>query len=116
MKKILIVGLTVIGLVGTGWVFANNALATEEHQGHWQARQEQIAERLDEAVEDGVITADQKQTLLDKRAEMHEKHEQLREEMHQWMEESGIDHEALAAYRKGCGGHGSGKMHGLGGR
>lgn len=115
MKKILIVGLTLIGLAGAGWVFASNALATEEHQEHRQARQEQIAERLDEAVADGVITPDQKQALLDKRAEMQEKREQLREEMRTWMDENGFDCEALAPYRIGYGGRGSGKMRGLGG-
>ncbi len=124
MKKILIVGLALIGLVGGGWVFADRALATETvavfdevHQERQQERQAQMTERLDEAVADGVITRDQKQALLDKHAEMREKHEQLREEMHQWREESGIDFEALAPYKGGCGGRGfgPGRMRGFGG-
>lgn len=87
----------------------------EVRQERLQQRQEQIAARLDEAVEDGVITAEQKQALLDKQAEMQEKHEQLREEMKAWMESSGIDFEALAPYKGGCGGRGFGKMRGFGG-
>ena len=123
MKKILIVGLTLIGLVGTGLVFANNALATEavdvfdeKHQERQQERQTQMEANLDEAVGDGVITAEQQQTLLDKRAEMQQERAQKREEMKTWREESGIDFEALAPYHAGYGGKGfgpgPGKIHG----
>jgi uncharacterized protein YhaN len=58
-------------------------------------------ERLQEAVDEGVITAEQKQALLDKQAEWEAQREQQREEMRQWMDESGIDFEALREY--GCG-------------
>ena len=144
MKKILIVGLALIGLVGTGWVFTERVLATEAdafnqpvvdklverfdlneeevvgvfdemHQERQQERQAQMEAGLDDAVAAGVITSDQKQALLDKQAEMQEKHEQLREEMKTWRDESGIDFEALAPYHVGCGGRGFGKMHGFGG-
>ena len=121
MKKILIAGLALMGLVGTGWVFANNALATEAVdvfdetcEERQQERQTQMEAKLDEAISDGVITADQKQLLLDKRAEMQQEREQKREEMKTWREESGIDFKALAQYKGDRGGHGLGKMHGFG--
>ena len=122
MRKILIVGLALIGLLGVGWVFANNALATEDTAGTFdnmrqerlQYRQEQMEAGLDEAVGDGVITAEQKQTLLNKRAEMQERREQLREEMRAWMDENGFDCEALAPYRAGYGGRGPDRTHGFG--
>lgn len=91
----------------------------EQQQQLQEQRRAQMEKRLDEAVGDGVITAEQKQALLDKDAEMQTKYEQLREEMQQWQEQSGIDFEALAPYHIGCGGRGSGpgpgKMHGFGG-
>ena len=46
--------------------------------------------RLDRAVNDGVITANQKQALLNKHAEMQGKRNQMREEMQKWMEEKTI--------------------------
>lgn len=141
MKKILIIGLALIGLAGvvTGADAFNQPvvdklverfdLNADEVAGVFdEARQErqqqmqeqwrtQMEERLNEAVEDGVITAEQKQALLDKQAEMREKHQQLWEEMRAWMEDSGIDFEAMAPYKGGCGGRGfaPGKMHGFGG-
>jgi len=87
----------------------------EVRQERQAQRRAQMEARLDEAVGDGAITAEQKQALLDKQAEMQEKHQQLREKGRQWREQSGIDFEALAPYHAGCGGRGSGKMHGFGG-
>lgn len=92
----------------------------EERQ---QQRQADMESKLDEAVNDGVITAEQKQVLLDKYAEMQKIQEQLnqkRKEMQQWMENSGIDFEKLAPYRIGFGGPGFGRLgfgrgHGFGG-
>jgi polyhydroxyalkanoate synthesis regulator phasin len=75
----------------------------EIQQEHQQQRRAMMNSRLDEAVNDGVITADQKQAFLDKQVEMEERHRQEREEMRQWMEESGIDFEKLAPYRVGDG-------------
>lgn len=80
-----------------------------------QQRQAYMEKRFDEAVKDGVITADQKQALLKKQAEMQEKQKQMREEMQKWMEESGIDFGKLAPYRVGFGGKGFGRGHGFGG-
>ncbi|MFW6110203.1 MAG: hypothetical protein ACOC6Q_02135 [Patescibacteria group bacterium] len=59
--------------------------------------------QLDEAVADGVITETQKQMILDKQTEQNEQHEQHRNSMISWMEESGIDFEALREYGYGCG-------------
>lgn len=87
----------------------------EMHQERQQERQAYMESRLDQAVKDEVITADQKQALLNKHKEMQEKQKQLREEMQKWMEESGIDFEKLAPYRVGFGGPGFGRGHKFGG-
>lgn len=76
--------------------------------------------RLEEAVKAGVITAEQKQVLLNKEAEMEEKQKQLSNEIRQWMDNSGIDFQKLAPYKigfggPGFGGRGFGKGHWLGG-
>lgn len=141
MKKILIVGLILVGLAGvvTGADAFNQPVVDklverfnlnedevagvfdearqERRQEMQEQRQEHMEERLDEAVGDGVITADQKQALLNKRAEMQEKREQLREEMRTWMDENGFDCETLAPYCVGYGGRGfgPGKVRGFGG-
>lgn len=60
--------------------------------------QTSMEERLDQAVADGVITEEQKQALLDKKADMWAEKEQHREEMQAWFEEQGIDREALMQY------------------
>ena len=53
----------------------------EERRTEMRARQE---ERLDEAVADGVITEEQRQMLLEHRAEMETVREQRRAEMQEW--------------------------------
>lgn len=80
----------------------------EVRQEGEQKRQVEMEARLDEAVEDGVITAEQKEALLKKQAEWEEKSRQMMEERQKWMEESGIDFEKLASYRVGFGGPGFG--------
>lgn len=85
------------------------------HQERQQEKQTYMESRLEAAVKDGVITAEQKQTLLAKQAEMQQKQTQLREEMQKWMNESGIDFEKLSPYRVGFGGRGFGRGHWLGG-
>jgi hypothetical protein len=91
--------------------------ALQEHQQQMQEqRRAEMEERLDEAVNDGVITSDQKQALLDKQAEMQERQQQLQDDWQQWREQSGIDFEALAPYHIGCGGKGfGGRGHPFGG-
>jgi hypothetical protein len=84
----------------------------QERQNEMQARHE---ERLQEAVEDGVITEEQKQALLNKHEEMRQEREKKWAEMRDWMEESGIDFQALKEYGVGqvglgCGGGRSGRM------
>jgi len=78
----------------------------EEQQARQEKMQAEMESRLDEAVKDGVITAEQKEALLKKQTEWQEKEKQLREEKQKWMEESGIDFEKLAQYRVGLGGFG----------
>ncbi len=90
--------------------------AMEEMRGEKRAvRQAEQEEKLSEAVTDGVITDEQKQAIIDYRSEMHEDREQKRAENQTWMEESGIDHEALREYTGGGEGReeGHGGMRGL---
>ena len=60
---------------------------------------------LNQAVEDGVITQEQKNALLAKHEEKSQERQQHREEMQAWFEEEGIDHEALKEYMGGFGKH-----------
>lgn len=88
-----------------------------ERQQEMKSRREA---KLEEAVKAGVITAEQKQALLNKETEWQQRQEQQRQEMQQWMEQSGIDFEKLAPYGggfggRGMGGRGVGKGHGFGG-
>lgn len=54
---------------------------------------------LDQAVADGVISAEQKQALEAKWAERQAQRETHREEMKAWMEENDIDCQALSQYQ-----------------
>lgn len=88
-------------------------LFDEMRQEREQKMQAYMESRLNETVKDGVITAEQRQALLNKHQEMWEKQNQLRQEMRQWMEQSGIDFEKLAPYG-GFGHHmGFGPGHGF---
>lgn len=58
-------------------------------------------DRFSQAVEDGVITDDQLQALIEKKEEVMANRTRMRDEMHAWMEENGIDVGALGGY--GCG-------------
>jgi len=71
----------------------------EEHRAEKRVRHE---DRLNQAVEDGVITGGQKEMILNKHEELYQNRMQTREEMQTWMKENGIDIEALTEY--GCGG------------
>jgi hypothetical protein len=77
----------------------------EKRQAEMRAQHE---ERLQQAVDDGVITSEQKQALENRHNEMRETKTRMREEMQTWMEESGIDFEALRQYGGGCKGFGHG--------
>lgn len=76
-----------------------------ERQQEMRARREA---KLEEAVKAGVITSEQKQALLNKEDEWQQRQTQQRQEMQQWMEQSGIDFGKLAPYRAGFGGRGFG--------
>lgn len=77
-----------------------------------QERQQQRTQNLDQAVENGVLTSEQKETLENKWQERKSEMEQHREEMNKWMEEQNIDHDALRQYM-GFGG-GKGGFRGMG--
>jgi len=67
-------------------------------------------ERLTQAVEDDVITEEQKQAFLDKWGEKKAHKEEHRADIQTWFEEQGIDVEALREYG-GLGHKGSGFRH-----
>ncbi len=70
----------------------------QEHQAEMHLHHE---ERWQKAVNDGAITEDQKQMLINKHEEMYQNRGQHRNEMLTWMEENGIDFNVLREY--GCG-------------
>lgn len=92
----------------------------EEHAERKAQMRTRLEERLSEAVTEGEITEEQKQAILDKHDEMHNKmealkdsdlthkqrHEQMRafhEEMKAWAEEEGLDMKDLMFIGKGFG-------------
>lgn len=85
----------------------------EDHRAEKLVRRE---DGLNRAVEDGVITEDQKEMLLDKHEELCQNRTQTRDDMHQWMENQGIDLDALSEYGVGRVGLGCGGDCGGGGR
>lgn len=69
-----------------------------------EGRQARFEERLNEAVEEGTITEEQKNAILEKHAEMQQRREQMREEMKAWDEENSLDQFFLGGcrgFRKG---------------
>jgi hypothetical protein len=90
----------------------------QEHQARHEQRQENLKDRLDQAVKDGKITEEQKTKLLEKMDQLREERqamtwEQRRESrgsMHealkQWAEDNGIDLDSLGLeHGPGPGGH-----------
>ena len=73
-------------------------------------RKAQLAERLQTAVDDGKLTAEQKTALEAKIAEHDAERQTEREQMRTWAEEQGID---LSEVMPGGGGHGG--QNGFGG-
>jgi aryl-alcohol dehydrogenase-like predicted oxidoreductase len=82
------------------------AVFDEEREDHHAQMQASWSERLDDLVNEGKITSDQKQAIMDKHEEMHnkmleiqslepeERHEKMRQihdEFKTWAEEQGID-------------------------
>lgn len=70
----------------------------EQHADRQAYRMQTFEESLQEAVEDGVITSDQMQDLLDKHEEMQAARLALRTEMDDWFESAGINKDDLAPY------------------
>lgn len=73
-------------------------------------RKAEISTKLDKAVADRVITAEQKQKILEKMDEMQQKRKAEREEMKKWQEENKIDWEKLQDYGLGMGGGSKGRF------
>ena len=94
----------------------------ETREERHQEMEVRFEEKLNEAVEEGKITEEQKELILEKKTEMTEKREELRnlpqeekreamielrQEMKNWAEENDIDLRMLSGYglkgyRKGC--------------
>ncbi|OQB06456.1 MAG: hypothetical protein BWY19_00268 [bacterium ADurb.Bin212] len=83
-----------------------------DQQAEMKSRQE---ERLQEAVDDGKITAEQKQLLLDRQTAMEEAREARRAENQKWMEDNGFNEDTLREYGISFG-EGMGRGPGGGGR
>jgi len=140
-KKLLIplVALGIVAIAGTAYSGVASAANNEERRGEMvgqlaeklgldqskvQAAMDEIrasrqADRkaemegnLSKAVADGVITAEQKQLLLDKMAENQAEPGENRGEMRDWAEDNGIDMSKLKDYGFG---KGQGRGQGLGG-
>lgn len=124
MNKKVIIAISVtlgavvlIGLVGAGlalarycgfrhhmdkrWAYrcgrnANRKEAFDEGRDEGRNKQEaHFSERLDEAVKEGKITAEQKKAILDKKAELQKERKKQQEEMKKWAKENNIDLKVL---------------------
>jgi len=115
-KKTIILSIAIVGVLGAGTIFAQTSLSDkivnrfglnpdEVHQVMHEHRTEMVGDRLGYAVEDGKITEEQKELLLEKQEEMREGREALRdlepeerreamhelhEEMREWAEENDL--------------------------
>jgi hypothetical protein len=76
------------------------------HEERQAERKAEISANLDKAVSDGVITAEQKQKILDKQAQNEQEREQKKAEMEKWAADNGIDFSKLKTYGFGMGGRG----------
>lgn len=126
-KKTLISILTLGVIISAGYFGSSNILAQEEVYGHNKlitaiaqkfnlneadveavfssVHDEQIEQmrmekenRLTQAVNDGVITEDQKLAILSKFTDISQQKLHGREEMAKWFSDSGIDSEKLRPY------------------
>ena len=78
----------------------------ENREEKHQEMQTRFEERLNQAVQDGQITEEQKQAILDKKAQMQAQRETHRKEMKLWAEEQGIDFSGLFDFGCRLGGRG----------
>lgn len=72
------------------------------------ARKQKVGANLDQAVKDGVITADQKQKILDHQSQMQAQRQKEKADNQQWAKDNGIDMSKLSPYL----GHGKGGCKG----
>jgi hypothetical protein len=70
----------------------------ETMQERQQERQQESEKGLQQAVDDGVITSEQKDAISAKHQEVAGQRQQNREEMDQWFADQGIDHDAISKY------------------
>jgi len=68
------------------------------HADRYAEMKERKEDKLNQAVEDGVITEEQKQALLDKFEEKKNLKDEHKQDMQAWYEEQGIDPGALREY------------------
>ena len=87
----------------------------EAHQARQSEMFQNREERFGQAVENGVITQEQKDALSNKQQERNMEREEHYKEMQTWFEEQGIDHTALMQYG-GFGGRGGLGPKDFGGR
>ena len=97
-----------------------NTAFDEVHQEKRQEAQERFEQQLDQAVEDGKITKEQKEVLLKKNTEIQEQQEEvmeLKQDLKNWADENDVDLRnvmgkgskgGLKGHRGGPGGPGGG--------
>lgn len=86
----------------------------EVKQERQQQRQQEVGDRLQQAVDDGVITSEQKDAISVKHQEIEGQRQKNRDEMDQWFADQGIDHDAISKYlRPEDRGMGMGKGRGM---
>lgn len=75
-----------------------DAVHEERQQEMQESASRRSEEKLNKAVEDGVLTQEQKDALMQKMQEHSGERQQNREEMQTWFEEQGIDETKLHEY------------------
>jgi len=76
----------------------------EERQERERQRLSLLEEKLNQAAKDGVISEEQKKSLLDCWQNKWQERRQIREEERKWLEENKIDWQKLGPYLGGMGG------------
>lgn len=78
-------------------VKVDSALNSIEEE-NFANRQAEGKTKLDQAVKDGVITADQEQKIIDRKKELHNERQKQRMELKQWISDNNIDTTKLREY------------------
>ena len=76
-------------------------------QENFTNRQTAEQTKLDQAVKDGIITADQETKILDKQKELYTEHQKQRTDLEQWISDNNIDATKLRQYGIGIEGFGA---------